>query len=124
MKSLHEGGVNEPRKITKISQLGQVQERISPSSVGEFRCRVAQNDGANLLFAAVPKLLQTDFRVSSKPIRGIPLKNTPPYAQPANDKGGYSYMVGSDPKIFRLRRAKNRVFGVFRVKNFPPAAGL
>ena len=57
-------------------------------------------------------------------IRGIPLKNTPPYAKPAYDKGGYSYMVGSDPKIFRLRRAKNRVFGVFRVKNFPPAAGL
>ena len=40
---------------------------------------------------------------------------------------GYSYniiMVASDPKIFRLRRAKNRVFGVFRVKNFPPATGL
>ena len=33
-------------------------------------------------------------------------------------------MVGSDPKIFRLRRVKNRVFGVFRVKFFPPAAGL
>ena len=56
-------------------------------------------------------------------IRDIPLKNTPPYAQPANDKGGYSYMLGSDPKIFRLRRAKNRVFDVFEAKNFPPAAG-
>ena len=58
-------------------------------------------------------------------IRGIPLKNTPPLMLNLHMiRGGYSYMLGSDPKIFRLRRAKNRVFGVFRVKNFPPAAGL
>ena len=41
LKSLHEGEVNEPREMIKISQLAQVQERISPSSLGEFRCRVA-----------------------------------------------------------------------------------
>ena len=37
---------------------------------------------------------------------------------------GYSYMVGSDPKIVRLRLAKNRGFDVFGVNKFPPAAGL
>ena len=36
--------------------------------------------------------------------------------------GGYSYPTQISKKI-RLRRAKNRVFGVFEAKNFPPAAG-
>ena len=36
--------------------------------------------------------------------------------------GGYSQPT-QIPEIFRLRRAKNRVFDVFDAKNFPPAAG-
>ena len=62
-------------------------------------------------------------------IRVIPLKNTPLNSNLLLIRGGIlmwggGILIWSDPKNFRLRRAKNRVLGVFGVKKFPPAAGL
>ena len=60
----------------------------------------------------------------------IPVKNTPLIKNLLLIRvggvflyGGYSYPTQISKKI-RLRRAKNRVFGVFEAKNFPPAAGI